>query len=149
MLEEPDFDTMEAWNESSRRYVTENNEYYIPDIWRQAPADRKQGSGENMPFHISNVHEQRLHEHIMNGQRLYDDAIQDGVAPEQARLYLSAYALYVRFTWTVSLGGLIHFLQQRLEHDAQYEIREFAKAFHQIAYPHFPLSFDAFGLGLS
>jgi thymidylate synthase (FAD) len=148
VLEEPDADVLEAWNESSRRYITENNTYYKPDIWRSAPENRKQGSGPNMPFNVSNILEQRLHEYIQTGQRLYEDALQDGVAPEQARLFLPAYALYVRFYWTVSLAGLIHYLEQRLGDDAQHEISEFAWAFLKLAYPHFPISFQAFGLGL-
>src|SRR5699024_5795531 len=39
---------MDAWNESSRRYVTENNEFYVPqaDEWRSYPDNVKQGSGE-------------------------------------------------------------------------------------------------------
>lgn len=39
---------MDAWNESSRRYVTEDPEFYIPkeDEWRSKPENSKQGSGE-------------------------------------------------------------------------------------------------------
>src|SRR5690625_4780429 len=39
---------MDAWNESSRRYITENEEFYVPqaDEWRSYPDDVKQGSGE-------------------------------------------------------------------------------------------------------
>src|SRR6185312_8614487 len=41
-------DNMDAWNESSRRYVTEEPTFYIPnrDEWRLAPANSKQGSGD-------------------------------------------------------------------------------------------------------
>ncbi|WP_306472719.1 FAD-dependent thymidylate synthase [Bacillus toyonensis] len=39
--------TMDAWNESSRRYVTEEPTFYIPkeNEWRKAPENSKQGSG--------------------------------------------------------------------------------------------------------
>jgi thymidylate synthase (FAD) len=39
--------TMDSWNESSRRYVTMDPEFYIPklDEWRLAPDNKKQGSG--------------------------------------------------------------------------------------------------------
>lgn len=39
--------TMDAWNESSRRYVTEQPTFYIPraDEWRSLPDDRKQEIG--------------------------------------------------------------------------------------------------------
>lgn len=39
--------TMDAWNESSRRYVTEEPVYYTPE-WREAPDNRKQGSGARL-----------------------------------------------------------------------------------------------------
>src|SRR5690625_3336125 len=37
-----------AWNESSRRYITENEEFYVPEPneWRSYPDNVKQGSGE-------------------------------------------------------------------------------------------------------
>ena len=36
-----------GWNENSKRYITEENEFYIPkpDEWRSAPKNKKQGSG--------------------------------------------------------------------------------------------------------
>src|SRR5699024_12219585 len=43
---------MDAWNESSRRYITENEEFYVPqaDEWRSYPDDVKQGSGDPIPI---------------------------------------------------------------------------------------------------
>ena len=39
-----------GWNESSRRYITENNSYYIPlwDEWRYEHEDKKQGSSVSL-----------------------------------------------------------------------------------------------------
>jgi len=39
-----------GWNESSRRYITENEEFYIPlpNQWRGAPENKKQGSAETV-----------------------------------------------------------------------------------------------------
>ena len=41
-------DDQNGWNESSRRYVTEDEEFYIPQAneWRSKPENSKQGSGE-------------------------------------------------------------------------------------------------------
>ena len=41
-------DDQNGWNESSRRYITENEEFYVPEAhqWRSKPANSKQGSGE-------------------------------------------------------------------------------------------------------
>ena len=32
------------WNEVSRRYVDQEPEFYVPDVWRGRSADKKQGS---------------------------------------------------------------------------------------------------------
>jgi len=32
------------WNEISRRYVDEEPEFYVPEVWRGRSADKKQGS---------------------------------------------------------------------------------------------------------
>ena len=47
--------------------------------------------------------------------------------------------MYVRYRWTVSLQGVMTFLDQRLEHDAQVEIQEYAMAVNfltTIAFPY-------------
>jgi thymidylate synthase (FAD) len=62
----------------------------------------------------------------------------DGVAPEIARLFLPAYGMYVRWRWTVSLQGVLTFLDQRLEHDAQYEIQKYAEAVLSLTKEAFP-----------
>ena len=43
-------DDQNGWNESSRRYITEKEEFYIPkgSDWRSKPENSKQGSGENL-----------------------------------------------------------------------------------------------------
>ena len=41
-------------------------------------------------------------------------------------------SLYSQAYWTVSLQGVMHFLEQRLKPDAQYEIRCFAEAIHAL-----------------
>jgi thymidylate synthase (FAD) len=65
----------------------------------------------------------------------------DGIAPEIARLFLPAYGMYVRWRWTVSLQGILTFLDQRLEHDAQWEIQEYATAVKDLAHYAFPQTF--------
>ena len=65
------------------------------------------------------------------------------VVPEQARLFLPAYGMYVRWYWTASLYGVAHFLNQRLEHDAQKEIQDYAKAVHELSVDKFPVSMEA------
>lgn len=139
-------DDQNGWNESSRRYVTETPEFYLPDEWLSAPADSKQGSGEALSAGVSVPLTHRVREHYLECERMYDELMDLGVAPEQARLVLPAYALYVRWRWTVSLHGVINFLHQRLPEDAQSEIRKYADAVYDFVLEAFPVSAEAFDL---
>jgi thymidylate synthase (FAD) len=130
-----------GWNESSRRYVTETPEFYIPDAgqWRSAPENRKQGSGEPISTDKGAWMTGDLVNYIIKGEELYQEAMDNGVCAEQARLFLPAYGLYVRWRWTASLGAVMHFLQQRLEHDAQKEIQDYAVAVRDLTATKFPV----------
>lgn len=138
-------DDQNGWNESSRRYITEQEEFYVPSAssWRSKPENSKQGSGE--PIHFSNgaYYTNKLNELIVQGTKLYHDAMNDNIAPEIARLFLPAYGMYVRWRWTTSLQGVMTFLDQRLEHDAQVEIQEYAHAVKDLAHQAFPKTFEA------
>jgi thymidylate synthase (FAD) len=87
------------------------------------------------------MHFERLLSTIEAGTKLYHDAMNDGVAPELARLFLPAYGMYVRWRWTVSLQGVMTFLDQRLEHDAQWEIQKYAQAVRDLSNQAFPETF--------
>lgn len=41
-------------------------------------------------------------------------------------------SLYTQAYWTVSLQGVMHFLEQRLKPDAQYEIRRYAEGVYEL-----------------
>ena len=134
-----------GWNESSRRYITEQEEFYVPGTigWRKAPDNKKQGSGEDLPNDLGAKYTQALRSQIRKGVMLYHEALRDGVAPEQARLLLPAYAMYVRWRWTVSLNGALHFLSLRLDSHAQWEIQQYAKAVNTIVHQQYPLTSEA------
>src|SRR5690625_2034595 len=71
---------MDAWNESSRRYITENEEFYIPsaDEWRSYPDDVKQGSGEPIEEYKGDSYSRALELQVKRGERLYNEAMADG-----------------------------------------------------------------------
>lgn len=133
-------DDQNGWNESSRRYITENEEFYIPLPlqWRSKPENSKQGSGDPVDAEIGAKYYKALIDISEKSLSLYKEALDDGIAPEQARLLLPAYSMYVRWRWTVSLQGIMTFLQQRLPHDAQSEIRDYALAVKEIVNMSFP-----------
>lgn len=138
-------DDQNGWNESSRRYVTEDEKFYIPlpHEWRSKPENSKQGSGEPVDIEIGQKYFEQLCEMVVEGSQLYHEALDDGIAPEIARLFLPAYGMYVRWRWTVSLQGVLTFLDQRLEHDAQWEIQQYAFAVKDLSHQAFP---ETFGL---
>ncbi|WP_342779065.1 FAD-dependent thymidylate synthase [Paenibacillus hemerocallicola] len=135
---------MDAWNESSRRYITEEPTFYVPEPgeWRSKPENSKQGSGEPLESELGRKHTDELMRYIDAGIEKYEAALADGVCAEQARLFLPAYGMYVRWYWTSSLQAVCHFLNQRLEHDAQQEIRLYAKAILELGRPLFPYSLE-------
>lgn len=144
-FQEASGDNMTAWNESSRRYVTEEPTFYIPNIdeWRSAPENSKQGSGAPIDYHTGVALTDDIIDYIDTGIRLYEQAINEGVCAEQARLFLPAYGMYVRYYWTASLQSVAHFLNQRLANDSQVEIQAYAKAVLELVRPHFPVSISA------
>jgi thymidylate synthase (FAD) len=137
---------MDGWNESSRRYVTEEPTFYVPkeDEWRSAPENSKQGSGEPVDaFYIGEHFTRDLIDCIERGIALYESALEHGICAEQARLFLPAYGMYVRWRWTASLQSVCHLIQQRVSHDAQKEFQEYAKAVLQLTRELFPVSVSA------
>lgn len=134
--------TMDSWNESSRRYITMDPEFYIPtkDDWRSAPDNRKQGSGGPLDPWSGAMLTDMLNKYIQDGEALYNTAMEMGVAPEQARLFLPAYGMHVIYRWSCSLQSLALFLNQRLEEDAQKEIQLYALAIKELIGDIFPVS---------
>jgi thymidylate synthase (FAD) len=135
-------DSLEAWNESSRRYITEEPQFYIPSPgeWREKPEHSKQGSGDAVSWEIGERMTAELMNYVELGIQKYEAALEAGVCAEQARLFLPAYGMYVRWYWTASLQSVCHFLSQRLQHDAQKEISLYAKAILELSVRKFPVS---------
>lgn len=134
-----------AHNESSRRYITEEATFHIPaaDEWRSKPANSKQGSGEPLPAKDGAYYTKALEAHVSQSEFWYEEAMKDGIAPEQARLFLPAYSMYVRWYYSSSLQAVCHMLNQRLASDSQYEFQQYAKAVLELAREHFPVSIAA------
>lgn len=130
---------MDAWNESSRRYVTEEPKFYVPSFieWRSAPEHKKQGSGEPVGEKLGYEATCRLIQAIDEGIKNYQWALENGICAEQARLFLPAYGLYLRWYWTASLQSVAHLINQRTAPDAQKEFQQYAHAVYRLAQPYF------------
>lgn len=121
-----------SWNEVSGRYVQWTPEFYLPRTFRGNPPHGNKQASLDLPADFDHAGEHALMvEECRDAFARYEARIARGVAKEIARMCLPQN-LYSQAYWTVSLQGVLHFLEQRLQPDAQYEIRAYAEAVHQL-----------------
>ena len=72
-----------------------------------------------------------LAEHYDASFQLYQQALDRGVAKEQARLFLAGFGVYYTWICKVEAHNLMHFLSLRMAPDAQAEIRAYAQAIYE------------------
>lgn len=116
-----------SWNEASGRYAEFEPEFYIPNTFRSNVGHNKQASETTSDWtpEKNSIWKTEYRIFYANAYNKYKHAIAAGIAKELARLLLPI-SIYTYAYWTVSLQGILHFLNQRLKSDAQFEIREFA-----------------------
>ena len=125
------------WNEISRRYVDDEPEFYIPDVWRGRSADKKQGSdGTWIPDYSM------LDDAMGRVKDLYDQMIYDGCAPEQARMVLPQSTM-TEWYWSGSLDAFADMCRLRCKEDTQYESRVVADQVSNIMQDLYPVSWAA------
>ena len=108
------------WNEVSRRYVDDDPEFYTPDVWRGRAEDVKQGSGAE----CTSQYFPRIYSGEVNAKALgdYRKMLQQGVAPEQARMILPQSTM-TEWYWSGSLDAFAAMCRLRLPSDTQQETR--------------------------
>lgn len=127
-------------SEESRRYIKSTPEFFVPNHFRSAAEDVKQGSGGIHPQ--SAVWKACYVEHVSVGIDLYLSMIEDGVCPEQARLIL-AQGVEVNWVWTGSLYAYAMAYNARSDSHAQQEIQDLFAEVNEIIAPLFPVSWAA------
>ena len=134
-----------GWNESSRRYITEEPVFYIPefDEWREKAHHSKQGSGAPVSKDTGVMATKLMQAHAQKCLELYDDAMARGISAEQARMFLPAYSMYVRWRWTASLNAILSFLELRQGETAQDEITQYANAVATFVEGQYPITMEA------
>lgn len=127
-------------NEESRRYIKSTPNLFIPDEFRSAPDNAKQGSGgtHSESDWIKQVYINKARDAIAT----YELWIDMGVAPEQARFILPQ-GVEVEWYWTGSLAAFARFYNQRMDPHAQLETRRLAFEVGQLIRPLFPVSWAA------
>ena len=124
-----------SWNEVSGRYVQWTPEFYVPRRMRgNPPHGNKQASLELDPGFDHEGERARMVAECEAAFGLYEQRIARGVAKELARICLPQN-VYSQAYWTMSLQGVLHFLEQRLKPDAQYEIKRYAEGICALVQP--------------
>lgn len=123
------------FNELSRRYTSDNLQFYLPKKWRVQSDSSKQASEVGDLDHVHQSH--HLEVHCKKSLELYNDMLGDGVAKEMARMVLPQN-LYTVYYGTIDLKNAIDFLRLRLHPHAQLEIRLVAEAMQTIMRNLFP-----------
>jgi|SRR6188768_2035240 len=127
----------QSLNEVSGRYVTLPAEWYIPEKLGGKAANKKQGQEDNLDSGNNYYYRTALNKHCSDGYKTYLNAIEDGVAPEHARLFLHLNH-YTHWLSTMNLRNLLHFLNLRDHPHAQIEAQLYAKAIIELLEPHIP-----------
>lgn len=145
---------MASYNEYSLRYsITEDDRYYLPapDDVRPQSTTNKQGSGA--PASLTADAKLRFSEGaarvVAVATEVYQQAILDGVAREQARAVLPVGG-YTKFYYKTNARSLFNFLSLRMDSHAQAEIRGYANAIYTIVKkvaPHLMSIFDTYVQG--
>jgi thymidylate synthase (FAD) len=119
------------FNFQSGRYVPfEENDFYVPEIWRKQSPSNKQASLGQVEETENAELTTALIAHYDQSYALYQSAIAKGVAREQARVFLPGFSVYYTMVGKIDAHNLIHFLSLRMAQDAQYEIRVYAQAIY-------------------
>ena len=135
------------WNEISRRYVDEEPEIYYPpnDVWRGRSADKKQGSDGEIDLKYP-AKDGFLLDALIEGNewqlKLYRQLIDEGVAPEQARMVLPQ-SMMTEWYWSGSLDAFADMCHLRCKPDTQAETREVAEKIEDLMMNRFPVSWEA------
>lgn len=120
-----------CYNEVSRRYTSEEIEFYIPDLLRQQDAKNKQGSIEKTDTDLQHIYRGAIIGLSRDSVETYNTLLEEGVAREQARMVLPTN-LYTTFVMKGNLRNWIHFIGLRADSHAQWETQEYAWAILKI-----------------
>lgn len=124
-------------NEVSGRYVVLPEEWYIPEIVGAKASDKKQGQADTLTLEHQASVKARMQAHAQAGFALYLQLIEEGVAPEHARICLGL-GHYTHWLWNQDMHNLMHFLSLRDHSHAQIEAQAYARVKDTLLRQHLP-----------
>ncbi len=133
-------------NEYSTRYSIAIDAAYTtaPGEWRLQATGNRQGSEGYLPSEQGTYFSERETQLQKMARKVYEERLEAGIAREQARKDLPL-STYTEAYWKIDLHNLLHFLKLRLEPNAQWEIRQYARIIgYEIVRRWCPLAWEAF-----
>lgn len=131
-----------VWNEISRRYVDYTPSFYVPTEYHMRPQNAKQGSGSMFNSQSCWEFQSYIRAHCCRALELYEELLDKGVAPEEARIVLPLNMM-TSWYWTGSLAFFFRVYKQRHDSHAQLIAQEFAGKLKDVIEPLFPEAWKA------
>lgn len=139
-----------AYNAASGRYSNLSDYIYVPSrLWKQSERSHQGNKfelvGNNNPLSSAPKHD-HIREHFLRQaigmNQFYNQLINDvGMAKEQAR-FLMPFGNYAYAYVSCNMRALLHFLNLRVEHHAQFEMQQYAMSMALCAHYAMPGFFD-------
>ncbi len=148
---------MDLWRQWIRHRTANVNEYSTryslaidtarttgPGEWRLQSEINRQGSEGGLDPETGQTLTDREAQALNFLKEVYEERIKLGVAREQARKDLPL-STYTEAYWKIDLHNLLHFLNLRMDHKAQLEIRLYAETIgEKIVQKWVPMAWEAF-----
>jgi len=135
-----------SYNEWSGRYSKLEAEYYVPDYVRTQVGKPGAYSFEPVDPEVREAAREELTAVAEHAFDAYERMLEQGVAKEVARMGLPL-SLYTKYFWSCNPRSLMHFCSLRNSEQAQYEIREYARAAEAFLERLMPVTHAAFVAG--
>lgn len=140
----------QSFNELSARYAPIPCVDYVPSVERlmiEVDASNKQAGAidgaEPMCEEVARAYQGALRTQYQSAEALYSQALRCGVPKELARVHLPV-GRYSRMRASANLRNWLAFLSLRMDAKAQWEIRQYANAVHDVLAELFPRTLALF-----
>jgi thymidylate synthase (FAD) len=132
-----------AFNEWSGRYSKMRAEFYVPDYVRTQVGKPGAYTFEPVAPEVREAARREIERQAGEAFAAYERMLDLGVAKEVARSVLPLN-MYTKYYWSCNPRSLMHFCSLRNSEQAQYEIREFARAAESFLAKLMPVTHAAF-----
>lgn len=126
-----------SYNEVSRRYTSDNLEFFVPETIRKQAKSNRQASEGELDDRSAQTAIVMMEEAHRQAEDFFHDLLALGVPREQARGVLPQN-LMTKFYMTGNLRNWIHFIELRIDAHAQAEVQEIGVQAYEIIKQKFP-----------